>query len=180
VKSVDAYSRMDKQGNLLSKYNRKGYFWRKTVIGILISGLTYIFSFVVLGLFGFTYDSRPGIPIIGNYSALLIFKIVLIVLPFTVGALYFRTAFRLRKHRVIETLTAMLLIWLTEKVAILAISSMIYSIGIWDLPRLMFRISHGGDQSAPWFTVDYIFFSFIGCMIFGLLASKRKKPGYNA
>jgi len=166
---------MDRRGDLLSKSNQKGFFWRKAIAGVLIAGLAYIFSFLVLGLLGFTYDSRPGIPVIGSKSALLLFKIVLIVLPFTAGALYYRAVFRLRKHRLIETLTAMLLIWLTEKVAILALSSMIYSIGIWDLPGLMYRISRGGDQAAPWFTVDYIFFSFVGCIIFGLLASKRKK-----
>lgn len=71
----------------------KGFFWRKAAIGILIAALTYILSCIVLGQLGFTYDSRPGFPIIGNKSALLLFKTVLIVLPFTAGALYYRRVF---------------------------------------------------------------------------------------
>jgi hypothetical protein len=154
--------------------DKPGYFWIRAVVSLLIAGAAYLVSALVLALVGFTYDAIPGIPIIGNPRALLLYKVVLFVVPFVLTALYLRSVFRNRKKRTFETILALLLIWVAEKLAILGISSMIYGLAIWDLPQLMHRISSGGDQSAPWFTWDYVFLTLAGCVILGLLASKTR------
>ena len=153
-----------------------GYFWSRICAGIVIIGLAYILTFVGQGLAGFTYDATPGIPIIGNPSALLFIKTIFFVIPFSIGALFYRRAFRYRKHRAVAVTSGLLLAWAAEKLAILGLSAMIYSMPIWQLKPLLYRISAGGDQSAPWFTADYILLTLAGCIVLGLLASLGKRP----
>jgi hypothetical protein len=159
---------------VLANAQKQGYFWSRILIGCVIIGAAYILSAVVLACVGFTYDKIPGIPIIGNPAALALFKIVLFAIPFTLGALYFRKAFRYGKHRMLAVTAGLLFGWTAEKLAIMGISSLIYGIAVWNLPELMYRISEGGDQSAPWFTADYILLSLIGSILLGVVFSIAK------
>lgn len=176
---MDELNDIDKAADFPARSLGKGFFWPLTLLGVLIVGTAYILSSVGLAIAGYTYDNGNGTPIIGNPEALLLFKIILFTIPFFIGALYFRYVFRYSKHRPISVISALLIAWAAEKLAILGISSMIYSIGIWDFPQLMYRISAGGDQSAPWFTLDYVLFTLAGCIVLGLLASLGKRAYYN-
>ncbi len=156
--------------------SRGGYYFARVLIGCSLMALAYVVSFGFLAAAGYTYDARPGIPIVGNPRALRLFALVLFAVPFGVGTLYFRTAFKYRRDRPVAITSALLFAWTGEKAAILGLSSLIYDISIWRLPELMNRISGGGDPTAPWFTVRYILATMIGCIALGLVSGFRK-PG---
>jgi len=151
-------------------------YFRHVLIGCSLMAITYVASLCLLAAAGYTYDARPGTPIIGNPKALLLFGSVLFTVPFGVGALYFRKAFRYRRDRSAAITSALLIAWAGEKAVILGISSLIYDVSIWRLPELISRISGGGDPTAPWFTAKYILATMIGCIVLGI-ASGFRKPG---
>jgi hypothetical protein len=165
----------EKKNYFTIKSQNRAFYWSRVAIGIIIAGAAYILIFIVFALIGFTYDSTPGIPIIGNPKALMLYKITYATFPFLFTALYFHFVFMYRKHRVFDILTAVMFAWVAEKLVILGLSSMIYNIRMSDISLLLYRISQGGDQTAPWFTTDYVFISLLNCVILGLLASIRKK-----
>lgn len=154
-----------------------GYFWSRATVCCLLAGALYLLSFNALAIIGnYTYDARPGTPIIGNPAALLLFGIVLFFIPFTLSALYLRRAYHHRPHRAIDITLALLIIWLGEKLAILSISALIYKIPLWKISDLMYRVNAGGDQSAPWFTMNYILLTLVGTIALGLLAGLTPLP----
>ncbi|MGI6643564.1 MAG: permease prefix domain 1-containing protein [Bacillota bacterium] len=155
--------------------SRRGYYFWHVLIGCLLMAITYVASLCCLAAAGYTYDARPGTPIIGNPKALLLFRCILFIVPFGVGALYFRKAFRYRPDRSVAITSALLFAWAGEKAAILGLSSLIYDVSIWRLPELIDRISGGGDQTAPWFTVKYILATMIGCIVLGLVSDFEKR-----
>jgi hypothetical protein len=159
--------------------SRRGYYFWHVLLGCLLMAITYIASFCFLAGAGYTYDARPGTPIIGNPKALILFGCVLFTVPFGVGILYFRKAFRYRHDRSTAITSALLFAWAGEKAVILGLSSLIYDVSMWRLPELMNRISGGGDQTAPWFTVKYMLATMTGCIVLGLVSGfeKQRKCG---
>ena len=158
--------------------SRGRYYFRHVLIGCFLMAIAYVASFCLLAGAGYTYDARPGTPIIGNPKALLLFGCVLFTVPFGAGTLYFRKVFKYRQDRSTAITSALLFAWAGEKAAILGLSSLIYDVSIWRLPELITRISAGGDQTAPWFTVKYILATMIGCVVLGLVSGfERQRSG---
>lgn len=159
----------------LDVVSSRAYYFRNVLIGCALMAITYVASLCFLAAAGYTYDTRPGIPIVGNPKVLLLYGCVLFTVPFGVGALYFRKAFRYRRNRPAAITSALLFAWAGEKAVILGLSSLVYDVSIWRLPELIKRISGGGDPTAPWFTVKYILATLVGCVVIGLVSGFEKQ-----
>lgn len=149
--------------------------------GCFLMGALYIFTFMLLGMVGFTYDAEePGricFPILsGNKIYVIVFSTVLFLIPFALGAGFLHLCFR-RERRPAGLVTAGLLAaWIGERAAIILISASVYQMpfGL----ALLTRIYHGGDTTAPWFSpVNYVL-TFAGCLLLGQMFGRRggKKP----
>ena len=155
-----------------------GYFWRVVITGSFLIGISYILSFVVLGLLGFTYDAQleqRSIPIIGNTAALIVFGLILFIVPFSIGAIYFSKAFKYRANQLSDIMLGLSFAWVGEKLAVLSISAFIYDMKIWQFQELLYRISGGGDNTAPYFTMEYILLTLLGCIILSFVSSRLTK-----
>jgi hypothetical protein len=96
--------------------SRRGYYFWCVLMGCSLMAITYVASLCFLAAAGYTYDAHPGTPIMGNPKALLLFGCVLFTVPFGVGHLYFRKAFRYRRDRSAAITSALLFAWTGEKV----------------------------------------------------------------
>lgn len=141
-------------------------------VGCVVMGILYIFTYILLGMAGFTYDAvypdRVCLPLLsGNKLYVTVFSTVLFLIPFTLGALFLRFCFR-RERRPVGLVTAGLLAaWAGERMAVILLSAMIY-----DMPLgldLLTRIYCGGDVTAPWFSPANYVLTFLGCLLLGQL-----------
>lgn len=154
------------------------------IVGCVMMGILYIFTFILLGALGFTYDATiPGrvcYPILsGNKIYVTVFSTVLFLIPFTLGAGFLRFYFRKERRPAGLVTAGLLTAWLGEKAAIISISALIYGMpfGL----DLLTRIYHGGDTTAPWFSpVNYVL-TFLGCILlgqfFGRFAAQEHRVG---
>lgn len=149
--------------------------------GCFLMGALYIFTSMLLGMAGFTYDAwipgRVCFPILsGNKLYVTVYSTVLFLFPFTLGAWFLRFCFRRERHPVGLVTAGLLAAWIGERAAIILISALIYQmpLGL----DLLTRIYHGGDTTAPWFSpVNYVL-TFAGCLLLGQLFGRLggKKP----
>lgn len=155
------------------------YYGKRMLLGCVLSGFIYILAdIIVFGVNDYTYDATPGVPIIGNPEAIQLIQRVLFIVPFVIATIYFRIVFRKTRWRFLTITLCLLTVWAAEKLAIMGISSLIYGIGIWRFSDLLYRISDGGDQSAPWFTLTYIQLTFMGCLLLSLISELVERLFY--
>lgn len=152
-------------------------FW-----GCILAGFCYIVAFLALCMIGFTYDAmypgRTNIPLLsGDPLPRIIFGAVLFLCAYLANAIYLRIVFRRHRNKYVLITTGLLMTWVCEKASILLLSSLVYGIPPFMLPELMYRIAYGGDQSAPWFQVPYIIWTFAGCFVLGWLFCFGRRDG---
>lgn len=136
--------------------------------GGLLAGLCYGIAIVVLALLGFGYDGNH-FPIIGHPGRCAFFGGVIFLSAILADAFFLHRSFHWRSNSRRLITTGLLLTWTGEKAIILFFSAMIYGTSPLSLPQLLHQIAHGGDQTAPWFTLPYIIFSLVGCFLLGWL-----------
>lgn len=150
--------------------------------GCLLMGTLYLCTAALLSLLGFTYDSvalHPqtltgrNFPIEGGGLALAIFASALFLVPFPLGALYLRARFRKNPHCALWVTLGLLAAWAGEKAAIIGISALVYQMPL--SLDLLNRISRGGDVTGPWFTPEYIVWTFVGCLMLGHLFGQKRE-----
>lgn len=65
--------RKDYKAACLHVVSSRGYYFSRVLIGCSLVAITYVALLFILAAAGYTYDARPGIPIVGNPKALLLF-----------------------------------------------------------------------------------------------------------
>ena len=141
--------------------------------GCLVAGACYVMAIVILGICGLGYDGNR-FPITGYPERCTLLGVVLFLSAFLAEAFFLRAVFHRRSNSRTLITVGLLIAWAGEKVTILLFSALIYGISPLSFPHLLQRIAHGGDQTAPWFTVPYIMGSLIGCLILGWVFGRKR------
>lgn len=145
-------------------------------LGCLGTGLAYLIVHSVLSYFGLLpSDAVPGLSWEQRAQLLDNAGFALFLLSFSFGALLLSRSFAGRPHLPLLVTSGLLLAWFGEKVSIFFLSSLIYGIPMGELNVLQERICGGGDPTASWFTLSYIWNTLLMCPVLGLLAALAVK-----
>lgn len=129
----------------------------KILMGWFIITVTYLAVFVVFGFF-VSYDSSAGVTSFWKSPYLKpVLGALLTLIPYTIAGVYCGKV--LKENYIINSLIVSLVPSIGDKVVIYLFSALIYNINPLLVSDIMYRISSGGDQTAPFFTYGYIMLS---------------------
>lgn len=151
---------------------RPRYWAPRLLLGCALMGGLYLLTLCALGLLGFTYDARPGIPMVGDPAASALAGCSLFLFSFFPGALFLARSLRFCPHAGALTAAGLLAAWAGEKLAILSLSALIYGLPLWQLQPLLARICGGASPTAPWFTPAYLLLTLAACPLLALCSSR--------